>query len=192
MFVVLEGLDGAGTTTQVERLSRAWSDREVLVTREPTGGPVGRIIRQVLGADPDAPRMESLPWLFAADRSDHLFRTVEPALARGATVVSDRYYHSSLAYQSLTMPLEQVAALNRFRAPDLTVFLDVPVDVCLERIGRRGGPREIYERRDRLQRIAEAYEAVLDLVMERGEHVVRLDGTRSPEAVHNAILDAAR
>ena len=106
--------------------------------------------------------------------------------------VSDRYYHSSLAYQSLTMPLEQVAALNRFRAPDLTVFLDVPVDVCLERIGRRGGPREIYERRDRLQRIAEAYEAVLDLVMERGEHVVRLDGTRSPEAVHNAILDAAR
>ena len=136
--------------------------------------------------------MESLPWLFAADRSDHLFRTVEPALARGATVVSDRYYHSSLAYQSLTMPLEQVAALNRFRAPDLTVFLDVPVDVCLERIGRRGGPREIYERRDRLQRIAEAYEAVLDLVMARGEHVVRLDGTRSPEAVHNAILDAAR
>jgi dTMP kinase len=190
MFIVLEGLDGAGTTTQCERLvaSLRAGGREVVQTREPTGGPVGRIIRSVLAGEEDAPTVETLPWLFAADRADHLGRTVSPALGRGAVVVSDRYYHSSLAYQSLTLPLTDVAALNRFRSPDLTVFLDVPVDECLARIRARGGKREIYEHREKLERIAAAYEEVLTLVQGRGERVVRLDGTASPDDVQAAIL----
>ena len=144
MFLVLEGLDGAGTTTQSERLAQALSARgEVVLTREPTDGPVGRIIREVLRGDQRAPTVDTLPWLFAADRADHLTRKVEPALRRGAYVVSDRYYHSSLAYQSLTLPLEDVSALNSFRSPHITFFLDVPVDECLARIGKRGGEREI-------------------------------------------------
>lgn len=192
MFLVLEGLDGAGTTTQCERLvaSLRAMGREVVQTREPTGGPVGRIIRGVLGGEPDAPTVETLPWLFAADRADHLGRTVSPALARGAVVVSDRYYHSSLAYQSQTLPLADVAALNRFRSPDLTLFLDVPVGDCLARIQARGGKREIYEHREKLERIASAYEEVLALVEARGERVVRIDGTATPDEVHTAIVAA--
>ncbi len=117
-FIVLEGLDGAGTTTQAALLAEWLGARgEVVQTREPTAGPIGRLIRSSLRAEPDSPAETSLPWLFAADRAEHLTRVIEPALARGAWVISDRYYHSSLAYQSLVQPLERLLALNPFRAP---------------------------------------------------------------------------
>lgn len=189
-FIVLEGLDGSGTTTQAARLCR-WLDQRgdtVLPTHEPTDGPVGRIIRSTLRGEPGAPDVTTLPWLFAADRADHLARDVEPALAAGTWVVSDRYYHSSLAYQSLTLPLDEVARLNaRFRAPDLTVFLDLPVDVCLERIAERGGVREYYEQRDRMERVAASYARVLAMCAGRGERVVVLDGNRPIDVVEAAV-----
>jgi dTMP kinase len=188
-FVVLEGLDGAGTTTQSARLVATLRSRgaNVVATREPTDGPVGRVIRQVLRAEAGSPDVHALPWLFAADRADHLWRTVEPALARGEWVVSDRYYHSSLAYQSLTLPLERVHALNAdFRVPHVTIFLAVPVDVCLERISGRP-EKEIYEERDRLVKIEAAYRRVNDFLRARGEPIVELDGTRPPDEVEAAV-----
>ncbi|MBN2798005.1 MAG: dTMP kinase [Deltaproteobacteria bacterium] len=191
MFLVLEGLDGAGTTTQSARLVQWLGGLGLAVqpTREPTGGPVGRLIRTTLRGEPGSPRVESLPWLFAADRADHLHRLVEPALARGAWVVSDRYLHSSLAYQSLTQPMEQVLALNAtFRAPDLTLFLDVSVDACLRRIeARTDAPREIYEERERLERISALYQQGLDLLIARGDRVVRLEGELSVDEVSEAV-----
>lgn len=190
-FIVIEGLDGAGTTTQVERL-RAHVEaagEPVLATREPTEGPVGRVIRQVLSQAPDAPHIETLPWLFAADRADHLSRRVEPALAQGSWVISDRYYHSSLAYQSLTLPYDRVHALNAdFRTPDLTVFVRVTVDACLERIGRRGAALEIYERRDRMEAISASYDAVLEALSAAGEPIVEVDGHQAVDAVTRDIV----
>jgi dTMP kinase len=189
-FIVIEGLDGAGTTTQVERLVDTIRARgqAVLATREPTSGPIGRIIRQTLRAEPDAPAVATLPWMFAADRADHLSRTVDPALADGTWVVSDRYYHSSLAYQSLTLPLDDVLALNgMFRVPDVTVYLDVPVGVCLDRIERRGGEREIYEHRERLQLISRHYRTVIDTLWARGEPIVEIDATGTADEVQQRI-----
>lgn len=189
-FVVIEGLDGAGTTTQTERLCAWLATRgaDPLATREPTAGPVGRVIRRVLRAEPDAPLPATLPWLFAADRADHLHREIEPALAAGRVVVSDRYYHSSLAYQSLELPLARVHALNAdFRTPDLTLFLDVSIDVCLARIGSRGEAREIFEQRDRLEQIDAAYREVLALLERHGEPIVRIDGEQAPDEVAAAI-----
>ena len=149
-FIVMEGLDGAGTTTQVVELVRALeaAGQPATRTHEPTDGAVGRLIRATLRDQPDAADRRTLPWMFAADRADHLHRVVEPALADGRWVVSDRYLHSSLAYQSLELPLEQVFALNRaFRVPDLTLFIHVPVQVGLDRIEARGATRELYEHR---------------------------------------------
>lgn len=189
-FVVIEGLDGAGTTTQVARLAARLrgADQAVVQTFEPTDGPIGRIARSVLRQEAGAPTRAALPWIFAADRADHLTRTVEPALLEGAWVVSDRYYHSSLAYQSLERPLEEVDALNRaFRAPDLTVFLTLDVDTCLDRISNRGGTREIYEVRDQLERIAGAYEKVNELLRGRGEAIVDIDASLSIDDVHDAV-----
>jgi dTMP kinase len=134
-----------------------------------------------------------LPWLFAADRADHLEGRVEPALRAGAWVVSDRYVPSSLAYQSLAMDLEDVYTLNAsFRVPDLTLFLSVPVRVALARVLQRDAPREIFEVEDRLEAVAERYERVLQRLRERGDPLVVLDGTLPVERVHQQILTALR
>jgi len=190
-FIVIEGIDGAGTTTQVEQLTANLRDRgiDVRATFEPSSGPVGRQIRKTLVRDPSAPSRAALPWLFAADRADHLDRVVEPALAAGTWVVSDRYYPSSLAYQSLSMPLDYVHALNaRFRAPDLLVFVRVDLETALARIESRGGTREIFEERDRLIQINAQYDAVLERLAAAGEPLVEVDGGQPIDAVARAIL----
>lgn len=193
MFLVLEGLDGAGTTTQSARLL-TWlraEGRVVRATREPSEGPVGRLLRATLRREEGSPEIESLPWLFAADRADHLARVVEPALGEGAWVISDRYLHSSLAYQSLHQPMDEVWALNRtFRAPDLTVFLRVGVETCLQRIGGRGAAREIYEERARLERVETAYAHALALVAARGDRIVEIDGEVSSDDVWAGVRAA--
>lgn len=191
-FVVIEGLDGAGTTTQAARLVSRLRARgaEVLDTHEPTDGPIGRRIRACLRREEGAPARASLPWLYAADRADHLARFVEPMLHEGGWVVSDRYLHSSLAYQSLDVPLDYVAMLNeRFRAPDLTIFLHAPVEVCLGRIGGRGEVREIFEERAALERISVQYDTVLSLLEGKGQRIERVDATGSVEAIETRIAE---
>lgn len=180
-FIVIEGLDGAGTTTQTERLCADLRARglEVVRTNEPTSGPIGRTIRAVLRGEDNTPAKESLPWLFAADRADHLARVVAPAVARGAWVVSDRYVPSSLAYQSLDHPLAQIVALNEtFRAPDLLIMVDIDVDTALARIAARGAARELFEERAALEAIAARYAEVLPGLEARGWRVVHVDGAR--------------
>jgi dTMP kinase len=189
-FVVIEGLDGAGTTTQVALLAQRLAARghEVLATREPTDGPVGRAIRATLRAEDGAADPTALPWLFAAARAEHHARVVEPATARDAVVISDRYYHSSLAYQSAALGLHEVWLLNRrFRTPDVTVLVEVPVDVALDRIARRGGEREIFEHRAKLGQVTAAYRDVLSLLRGHGQRIDVVDGTGTPEAVATQI-----
>jgi dTMP kinase len=133
-----------------------------------------------------------LALLFAADRVDHLASVVEPALAGGAVVLSDRYVLSSLAYQGLRLPLPWVEALNaRAIPPDLTLYLDVDPRTARARRGARGGRPELFES-DRLQaRVAEAYRRLLRRHA-RAHRVVRVDGTRPPEEVTARLLRAAR
>lgn len=192
-FVVLEGLDGAGTTTQTAALVARLEAQGVSVVRtaEPTGGPIGRLLRATLQRRDEAADPASLPWLFAADRADHLARTIEPALAAGSWVVSDRYLPSSLAYQSLDRPMALVDGLNRwFRLPDVTVFVDVPVQTCLARIGSRGAAAEMFEEREALVRIAAAYDEVLGLLEGRGAVIARVDGTGAVAEVGERIWQA--
>lgn len=198
-FIVIEGLDGSGGTTQVQRLA-AWLQEhagvDVVTTFEPSDGPVGRFIRQALDLSTPEGRLGDavLPYLFAADRRDHLDRTILPALERRDTwVLSDRYYHSSLAYQSLSVGLATVASLNApFRAPDLTVVIDLEPEICLERIERRGGVRERFEALDRLRRIRDAYEDVVVHCRTRGEAVVRIDGEGTVDEVAARIQAQVR
>lgn len=197
MFIVLEGLDGAGTTTQLTRLADRLERHGHVVhrTREPSDGPVGRWIRRTLAHDPEAPAPSTLPWMYAADRADHLAREVDPALGRGEVVISDRYVHSSLAYQSLQRPLDEVEALNAsFRVPELTVFVEVPVDVSLARIEARlakeGGVPELFETRAKLEAIRDAYHRVIERLRARGDRIDVVDGSGDMDAVEAGICGA--
>ena len=200
-FIVLEGLDGAGTTTQARRLAAALraAGRAVHVTAEPSGGPAGQLTRLVLtkrlvgahgqpgGFDPAA-----LALLFAADRLDHLSVEVLPKLAAGDDVISDRYTLSSLAYQSLTTgDLAWVEALNaRARAPDVTLFLRVSPDVALARRQADNGGGELFEVPAFQREVARAYDRCVERLKERGERVIVVDGERPVEEV-TAALQAA-
>lgn len=190
-FLVLEGTDGSGTTTQAELLAtriRA-SGREVHVTREPSTGPVGRFLREALTHNLKDTEGEAtqLNWavmaqLFAADRLDHLEREVFPALSRGAVVICDRYDLSSLIYQSATSPegAEAVAWLkelnSRARRPHFTMVLDVSPDVAASRRAQRAGAEELYEKVDLQRRLCALYSRARDFLPEDRLAVLQADG----------------
>lgn len=170
-----------------------------MLTREPTDRAIGSLLRAALQHRLTLPTGEaatlpssSLALLFAADRLDHLAHVVEPALERGAVVISDRYDLSSLVYQSATDPegaaaLEWLRALNaRARRPGLTVVLDLPAQVAEERRLRRGGAEELFERRALQERLAELYREAERLVP--GDRVVHLEGQHAPEVVQAELL----
>lgn len=197
-FIVLEGLDGAGTTTQ----SRLLGDRlraegkRVHVTAEPSGGPVGSLIRQALTKRLSAPAGEVDPavlaLLFAADRLDHVVAEIAPRLSKGIDVISDRFTLSSLAYQSLTTrDVRWVEALNaRALVPDLTVFLKVPAAVALRRRRAASDTAELYEV-DAFQReVAKSYARALRRVRDAGQRVVLLDGERPVDEVAAGVYQA--
>ncbi|NVJ21032.1 dTMP kinase [Myxococcus sp. AM011] len=195
-FIVLEGLDGAGTTTQAERLASALraEGHAVLTTREPSDGPVGTLIRQALtgrlglpnGAGPLAP--ETLALLFAADRTDHLAARVLPALEEGKLVLCDRYVLSSLAYQGASLPMAWVEAVNGYAvSPDLTLFVGVAPEVAAKRRAARGGAAELFEADEAQRRIAKQYLAAIRRRAKK-ERIVHIDGEQGIEAVTAASL----
>jgi dTMP kinase len=196
-FVVLEGLDGAGTTTQAARLALALrqAGHHVVLTREPSDGPVGVVLREALQEHPHRPggamlSDAALALLFAADRLDHLESIVKPGLASGAVVVSDRYVLSSFAYQGWVLDPGWVEALNaKAQAPDLTLFLEVRPRVAAARRALRGGQRERFDDARTQAAVAKAYEMV---VARHGgkQRVRRLDGELSVEAVADLVRAA--
>jgi len=190
LLIALEGIDASGTTTQLERLAeRLRTDgHAVHTTAEPSEGPVGRLIRTVLKGE-EAMTEAALALLFAADRLDHLQRELEPAIGRGAIVLTDRYVLSSLAYQSIALPQTWVEALNeRARPPDATFFLKVTPEEAAERRRSRGGTSERFDALGAQRQIAQRYEAVLaDPWI--GQLLI-VDGMQGPEAVTRDLMSA--
>ena len=193
-LIVLEGIDGSGTTTQTERLVEHLRrrGRTAVSTREPSAGPVGRLLREVLLGHHRISRDVSLDGrtmalLFAADRFDHLQREVEPILAAGNDVVSDRYLMSSLAYQAEEADREWVALLARgVRPPDLTILLDIPIEVAARRRLLAGRPEERYDAHSYLGRVADNYRRLA----RADASAVILDGSAAREDVAAAVVAA--
>ena len=192
-FIVIEGLDGAGSTTQVRKLAQWLRTRgeEVVETAEPSSGPLGVLIRRVLkgeqtGSDGQTMHPDSIAALFVADRIDHIACEIQPALDRGCVVISDRYVHSSLAYQGVECDLDWVAAMNApMKRPDLTIFVDVdPLEAGRRRAGRADQP-ELYEYDDFQIKVAEGYARARNL--RQSDQVEVVDGSRSVEEVFESI-----
>lgn len=197
-LVVLEGLDGAGTTTQARRLrDRLIRDGIAHLTREPSDGPIGRLLREFLtgghaitGQTID---QTTFSLLFAADRADHVQREVDPAIARGAVVISDRWYHSSYAYQATGAERRWIRDLNRHaRVPDLTIFLRVAPEIAAARRVAAGRVQELFEDLPMQQRVAAGYDEVMAECAAAGERIEILDGAQAQDAIAariNALVD---
>ena len=166
-FIVLEGIDGSGTTTQATLLAENLRLRghRVRTTFEPSSGRVGTQIRELLAVRSDPVSATSLALLFAADRIDHNQRVILPAIRAGEIVISDRYLMSSLAYQGLTQPVEWLQQINaKARLPDLTLLLQISPLVGLRRVAQRragsGGNEEIFDVPETQRQLAKSYESL--------------------------------
>ena len=157
-FIVFEGVDGSGKSTQIELLSMKLRDQGVdhVLEREPSDGAIGRFIRNYAEAGDRYLQPESEALLFTADRFEHSKR-IEQTLDQGVTVVCDRYYHSTLAYQSAAgVPVAWLRDLQKFALkPDLVLLLDVDPGRSLMRVS--GRTLTVFENRDYLSRVRDLY-----------------------------------
>jgi dTMP kinase len=198
-FITFEGGDGAGKTTQIERLAAAFisSGRTVTTTREPGGTPTAEHIRRLLlsgVAEPLGAEGEAI--LFSAARADHVDRVIRPALARGEWVLSDRFADSTRVYQGVTGGADEklLRALDRVAVgetrPDLTFILDVPAAVGLARVhGRVGSAPDRFEGEEvALQE--KRRQAFLDIAAREPERCVVIDATQSEDVIAAAIWSA--
>ena len=189
-FIVFEGLDGAGTTTQIRNLARYYefNKREYFITNEPTGGPIGQLVRQVLQkkvvTTPDA-----LALLYAADRSDHLYNPsygIVRMLDEGRIVMSDRYFYSSIAYQSVECDKSLVRTINNFPSPEFLIFIDTPVEDCMKRIEKRGEEKELSDREEFPTQVRKTYLQELER-LPSGVNLLVVDGRASIEETEAEI-----
>lgn len=182
MFIVFEGLDGSGSTTQArflkDRLEKA--GKKVLMTKEPTADTeVGKRIRGILQKK-ETVTPEELQKLFSQDRAEHLRDVIELALARGEIVICDRYFFSTLAYGSLAgIDMNWLRGLQAgFRIPDLTVLLKLDPAICVQRIEKRGGEKELFEQEEKLRTVWKGYELAI-----QGVPNVHIIETNQPKEV---------
>ena len=184
-LIVFEGLDGSGLSTQSALLAEHLREKneKVMLTKEPTASPIGRLIRSVLQRDHEF-SLFTLQLLFAADRAEHLEKEIEPALQANEIVISDRYILSSLAFGSVDNDVEFLKQINaRFRTPDLTIIIDTPPRVCLDRIVKNRDNIELFEEEKRLEKVREQYLALKDYF----DNTVIVAGDRAKEAIAKDI-----
>lgn len=184
-FIVFEGIDGSGKSTQLKMLAESLRKRKIACaeTLEPTYGIAGEILHNILAGKKTAdPKVTAA--LFVADRLDHLTNAEEGILKKlsdGVTVICDRYYFSSYAYQSVDVPSEWVIEANRLAAemlrPDCTIFIDVSPDVAMKRISETRETTELYETKERLAAVREGYIKAFDKMKDE-EKIKVFDGDR--------------
>ncbi len=193
-FIVFEGIDGSGKSTQIRLLSEHLKKEGIscYTTMEPTDGPVGSLIHQIMIGRMKVDN-KVIASLFAADRLDHLLNEVNGLVAKieaGTTVISDRYYLSSYAYHSVDMPMEQVIAMNApsrdLLKPALHIFVDIDPDTAVARIAANRQHTELFEKKSRLEKTREQYLNVMEK-LQGEENIVIIDGTQSVEEIAEEV-----
>ena len=198
-FIVFEGIDGSGKTTQKNLLCRRLSAIGIPVypTREPTDEKIGRFIRSILSGSAKADN-RVIAALFVADRLDHLLSEEYGMLGiaqSGRAVICDRYYFSSYAYHSVDMPMEWVMQANSVAAgilrPDITLFIDITPEKAMERIRKNRESTELFETLSRQTAVRENYLKSFELTKET-ENVVVIDGDRPIADIADDVWDAVK
>jgi dTMP kinase len=183
-FIVIEGIDGSGKDTHMKYISNELRERgyNVVETAEPSRDRVGTFLKRYARSGGERLPAETEALLYAADRYEHVKHVIEPALRRGQIVISNRYLHSSLAYQGAAgVDLDWIRELNRFALkPDLGVLLDILPEYSLHRLKRR---RSIFESADYLRKVRDIY-----IRLARQGELVRVDADRPRKIVQGELL----
>lgn len=195
-FIVFEGIDGSGTTTQIKKLTESFAPESVFTTSEPTGNETGKFIRRVLKGDFCADG-RTAAYLFAADRCEHIYGAggIEEALKNGKLAVSDRYIFSSLAYQSIFCGAELPRLLNSpFPLPELLFYFKIDAETAISRVTKRGGQIEIYEKLDLQRKIAARFDEIISeyKLHEPEMRIVTIDAKDSLENIAHIIKTTVR
>lgn len=189
-FIIFEGLDGSGQSTQAALLKEYFlaQGKKVFLTKEPTHWTkASRIIKEILDEKESIAPLK-LQELFVADRTEHLVREIIPALQKGIIVICDRYFFSTMAFGGLDMPIDKLVQMNNeFIYPDQTFFLRVRPEICVSRINQRGQDVQFFEKLEKLQKIAQNYEEII----KRFPEIVVIDGEKSIKEIHQEILLAS-
>lgn len=190
-FIVFEGIDGAGTSTQIKRLVER-NPEKYFATAEPTDRPTGLFLRKMLAGDFSVDEKTNA-YLFAADRCEHIYgkNGVIEQIQKGKIVISDRYFFSSLAYQSVACGKELPKLINSpFPLPEYLFFFEIDPKISLARVNQRNEKKEIYEKIELQEKIAKLYDQVISEyeAKPQGMKIFRLDASKSIEEVENDIV----
>ncbi len=196
-FIVFEGIDGAGTSTQIKKLIERDTTRFV-PTAEPTSNETGKFLRRMLGGEFTVDEKTNA-YLFAADRCEHIFGKggVQELCESGKIVVSDRYFFSSMAYQSVSCGEELPKLLNSpFPLPEYLFYFVINPEISLSRVNARGEHKEIYETIEKQKKIAAQYEKVISEyeknTSETGMKIIRIDAEKNIEEIAAEIWNILR
>jgi dTMP kinase len=194
-FIVFEGIDGAGKTTQVELLAKHLRSlgREVSLSAEPTTLESGKAIRRALSGAEKKSECQ-MAAMFVLDRIAHNIDEeigIRALTAKGIDVISDRYYYSSLAYQGAATDYGWVKQMNigspEIRRPDLCIYLDLLPEQSLERISRGRESVEIYENLEKLTSVRNTFLSVIEDLRAEGENIYIVDANRTPDEIAREI-----
>jgi len=194
LFIAFEGIDGSGKSTQVKLLKEKLEQAglKVYTTAEPTESPIGKIIRDIFTHKMEADH-RVIAGLFVADRLNHLLNKTDgiiKMLEEGYTVITDRYYFSSYAYQSTHMDLNWVIQANSLSAnllrPDINIYIDITPEMSIDRLTKGRESIELYETVENLRNVRDKYFEVMEL-LEREEKIFITNGNRDPETISNEI-----
>lgn len=188
-FVAIEGLDGCGSSTQVRLVTKVLLQEKVKVfsTKEPTNGPVGKLIKNVLNDKYCSLPPAAIQLLFAADWGCHLTLDIIPRLEKSELVITDRYAWSSVAYGSVDLGTEWLFNLNKnYILPDLTIFIEVNPEVCLKRLAKEKRSLELFEEKEKLGTAWATYHSLVTKYW--WTHMAVVDGEQKRQEVTEAIL----
>ncbi|MBI2051362.1 dTMP kinase [Candidatus Roizmanbacteria bacterium] len=198
-FIAIEGIDGSGKTTQANRLKDILSKKtSVFLTKQPTDGPIGKFIRQVISGELKLPPV-SFQYLFAADRQVHQVEVLKQ-LEGGKTVITDRYFWSAIAYglyergsrnfekdgKQLLVSLSLLSMYHQFVIPDATFYLDISAETAMKRVSKMKKELELYEKKEALNHVRRAYRWIIDIFDK--ENIVVIDGEQPVDKVTEEIL----
>lgn len=192
-FIVFEGIDGSGTSTQIKKLEESFPQK-IITTAEPTKSEIGKFLRKMLAGEFSVDE-KTASYLFAADRCEHLYgkNGIIENLQNDKIVVSDRYFFSSLAYQSVSCGKELPKLLNSpFPLPEYLFYFEINPEISLNRVNSRGEKKEIYENLEIQKKTANLYDEIISEYENDKSHkmkIIRIDASKSIEEIFQKIQE---